>query len=133
SACVEQWVELARWQGTHPILRHHGELGSLARGWKTASATDHVRFFDRLNPRGYDTAGAAVQQPPDNAVISFGYPYKRGHTQVAGSSAHLACKSDIDRAVLEVNHDGMMSGSPGDAHNLSCARATDQHHQSQFA
>ena len=108
-------------------------LGSLARGWKPASAADHFRFFDRLNPRCHDTAGTTVQQPPDNAVILLGYTHKRGHTQVAGSPAHLASKSDVDRAVLEVYHDGMMSGSLGDAYNLSSACTTDQHHQSQFA
>jgi hypothetical protein len=101
----------------------------LPAGGEPAGPRDCCRLVRRLDARRYYSPGAAVEQPPDRAVLCFRYPGEREQSQVAGGPGQVRGHVEGHRRVLEVDQDGVVTGGLRDPDDVRGTAAADGEHQ----
>src|SRR5439155_136596 len=102
-----------------------GNGGSVAERRKAARGNDILRLFGGFDARSDDSQHAAVQQPPDDAILAFGYARERRKAEIESRGANQRHGIDRHGAVLEIDPDRVVSGASSDAGDLGGSRTTD--------
>jgi hypothetical protein len=129
---VQHGVQRGRRSRPHAELRHRRQLRALPARGEAARPGDRPRLIGRVYPGRDDALRAAVEQPPDRAVVLLRDTDERCQAKIAGGRAQLG--GDIERhgRVLEIDHHRVVSSLPRDAHHIGGPATADAEHQCQL-